>query len=169
MPLLHLSQNDRLRLVFPVPASQVPKVNLGDPVEIRVESPPRKIPGQIARYSREIQANTRTMEVEVDVANADLSLVPGMYASVSLSQDRRPNTLSVSLETVSRQDPPSVLVVGADGRIERRLVTLGLETPERIEVLTGLKENETVVLGGRGRFQAGQKVHPQKRETAGKP
>ena len=79
MPLLHLSQNDRLRLVFPVPASQVPKVNLGtggDSRRVAAQKNPRAnraiLPGDPGQYEND--------EVEVDVVNADLSLVPGMYA-----------------------------------------------------------------------------------------
>jgi len=165
MPLLHLSNNERLRLVFPVSAAHVPRIHVGDLVEVRLESPHLTFPTRITRFTRDIQTSTRTMEVETDIPNPDLSLVPGMYASVILQLDRRTNTLSVPLEAVSRQGKPSVLVVGPDRQIERRSVRLGLETPTRIEIVDGLQPNELVVVGGRGRVQSGQKVESKLIET----
>jgi hypothetical protein len=51
-------------------------------------------------------------------------------------------------------------VLGKDNRLEERSLTLGLETPEHIEVKSGAGENELVVVGGRG-YQPGQLVEPK--------
>ena len=47
------------------------------------------------------------------------------------------------------------------GEVEERPVTLGLETPSRYEVLSGLKEGDLVVIGNPGQLAAGQKVEPR--------
>lgn len=160
LPLVRLSQTDRLRLSFSVSVSYVPWVRAGDPVQIRVESLDKPIEGRIARLARKVETATRTMIVEADLTNADYKLVPGMYASVLLHLDHRPNVLAVPVEAVSREKADSVLVVGRENRVEDRPVTLGFETPDKIEVLTGLTENDLVVIGHRSQFKAGQFVQP---------
>ena len=55
----------------------------------------------------------------------------------------------------------TVYVVNHDNQIEERAVKLGLETPDKYEVLSGLHEGDLVVIGNRAGFQAGQKVEPK--------
>jgi RND family efflux transporter MFP subunit len=157
-PIVQLSENSRLRLVFPVSVTSVPKIKIGDPVEINVEALDRTFPGKISRFTRKIEMATRTMEVEAEVTNADLILVPGMYASVTLQLDSRNHALTVPIEAVSRQKTPTVFVINQRQEIEERAVKLGLETPSKIEVLAGLSENEVVMIGSRTQVKPGQKV-----------
>jgi RND family efflux transporter MFP subunit len=161
LPLVRLSQNDRLRLDIPVSVSYVLRVKVGDPVEIRVDSSGIPLTGTIARSTRKVETATRTMEVEVDVPNADLRLVPGMYASVVLRLEHREKALVVPVEAVSRQKSCTVFVVDKAGKIEERIISLGLETPRKIEVLAGLNENDLVMIGNRTQVKPGQQVEPK--------
>jgi RND family efflux transporter MFP subunit len=161
LPLVRLSQNDRLRLDIPVSVSYVSRVELGDPVQIQVASLDRAFSGKIARSTRKIETATRTMEVEVDVPNTDLKLIPGMYASVILRLDHRDQALAVPVEAVSRKKTCTVFVVGNDQRMEERVVRLGLETPQQVEVTSGVKENELVMIGSRTQVHPGQRVEPK--------
>jgi RND family efflux transporter MFP subunit len=161
LPLVRLSQNDRLRLDIPVSVTYVSRIQRGDPVEIRVDSLKTKLTGTIARSTRKIETATRTMEVEVDVPNADLSLIPGMYASVVLRLEHRANALVIPVEAVSRQKSCTVLVVNQNGHIEERTIGVGLETPRKVEVLSGLKENDLVMIGSRTQIKPGQLVQPK--------
>jgi RND family efflux transporter MFP subunit len=161
LPLVRLSQNDRLRLTIPVSVSYVSRIQVGDPVDIRVESCARPLTGTIARSTYKVDTATRTMNVEVDVPNDDLKLIPGMYASVALRLDHREKTLAVPVEAVSRQKLATVFVVNTNRKIEERTITLGLETPRKLEILSGLKESELVMIGNRSQFKPGQLVEPK--------
>ena len=161
LPLVRLSQNDRLRLDIPISVSYVSRINVGDPVEIRVEALGKTFQGTIARSTRKVETATRTMDVEVDVPNPDLRLIPGMYASVVLRLEHREKTLAVPVEAVSRQKTSTVFVVNPANKIEERVVSLGLETARDLEVLSGLKENELVMIGSRTQVRAGQQVEPK--------
>jgi RND family efflux transporter MFP subunit len=161
MPLVRLSQTDRLRLIFPVSVSYVSRIKIGDPVEIRIEGSDKTIPGSICRFTRKVDTATRTMEAEVDLPNADLSLIPGIYASVALKLDHREKVLTVPTEAVSRQKTPVVFVLNKENEVEERPVTLGLETPDRFEVIAGLNENDLVMVGSRTQIKPGQKVEPK--------
>lgn len=161
LPIIRLAENSRLRLDFPVTESYTQGVRVGDPVEISVGTPARIIHGLVARFTRNIRTETRTMRTEVDVPNPDLRLIPGMYATVTMRTQNHPDALAVPLEAVSGGASPTVFLVTPKGKIESRAVTTGLETATQCEVLAGLRQGDLVVVGDRSRLQAGQTVEPK--------
>jgi RND family efflux transporter MFP subunit len=158
MPVVRLSENSLLRLILPVPESAVPTVHIGQSVEVRVPTLNRTFPGRVARFSDKLSLSTRTMDTEVDVANPSLVLIPGMYAEVNLQLDRRQGVLAVPVTAV---DGDQVTVVTRENRIEKRRVQLGLETAAKVEVRSGLKAGDLVVVGSRSGLEAGQEVRPK--------
>jgi len=162
MPIVKLSEDDLFRLVIPVPEAYVRYIRLGDPVDVRVPSLNRTLPGKVARFSVDVQADTRTMHTEVDVLNPQRILLPGLYAEAELHLDRKDNIPCVPVQAVShRGDKTTVLVVSADGTLAQRDVEIGLETSSDAEILSGVSEGEQVVVSDRSGLKAGQKVHPQ--------
>jgi RND family efflux transporter MFP subunit len=140
----------------------VKDIKLGDLVEVRVESLNRKtFTGKISRFTDNVDDNTRTMITEIEVPNPGLELIPGMYATVVLKVDQHPNALSIPIEAVSNAKASTVLVLNRDHQIEQRAVQLGLQTPDRYEVLSGLNEGDLVVIGSPSEFQNGEKVEPK--------
>lgn len=167
MPLVRLSQNNRLRLDFPVSGSDVSQIRAGDPVEIQLPALALTNTARIARFSRKVDVDTRTMMVEVDLPNPDLRLIPGMYASVLLRLDQRRQALAIPIQAVAHEnDVTTVYVVGKDNQISERTVRLGLETPMLVEVLSGLKVGERIMVGSRAFIKPGQRVEPKPLETA---
>lgn len=161
--LVRLSQVDPLRLILPVPESAVSKVKIGTPVEIAIQSSKQALSGVVTRTSGRISTETRTMHVEVDVPNPALTLAPGMYATATLELENRKQAISVPIESLQERNDTdaSVLILGKERKIEERKIVTGMETPTRIEVVSGLSEGEMVVLGGRGRYQPGQAAEPK--------
>jgi RND family efflux transporter MFP subunit len=166
MPVVRISQVDRLRLVLPVPESIVPTIRIGAPVQVSVDSLKRSFPGRIARFTGKVQSATRTMETEVDVPNPGLVLMPGMYASTTLTLERRDNVLTVPVAAVANHETrPSVLIVNAEKQIEERSIQLGLESADKVEVKSGLGRGDLVVIAGRASLKPGQMVEPKLTET----
>jgi RND family efflux transporter MFP subunit len=162
MPLVRLSQNDRLRLVVAVPESIVPLIHTGGSIEVKVQSLNRTFNGKITRFTGKVDTATRTMETEIDVPNPGLVLKPGMYAAATLTLDRTPDALAVPLQAiVTTENKTTVLVLSDQNEIEQRNVTIGLETPTMIGITSGLKENELVVVGNQSQLKPGQKVTPK--------
>lgn len=164
MPLVRLSQNSLLRLILPVPESAVPTVHLGQQVDVRVPTLKRSFPGKVERFSDKLSLATRTMDTEVDVTNPSLVIIPGMYAEVDLSLDSRHGVLVVPVPAVdvgSDESSGKVAVVTPENHIEIRKVQLGLQTSTRVEIRSGLKEGDLVVVGSRSGLQPGQEVKPK--------
>ncbi len=162
LSLVKLSQNGLLRLAIPVPEADVPAVHLGKKVSIEVQALNRTFEGTVARFSDKVDSATRTMMTEVDVPNPKLELIPGMYASVSFPITERKNALTVPVQAVSREGDKAVAYrVNSDNRIEIRPVTVGVETRNQIEVLTGLSESDRVVVGSTSQLREGQLITPK--------
>lgn len=161
MPVVRVAETDVFRLTLPVPESAVPDVHLGSSVQVRVQALDRAFEGKVARFADAVDPETRTMHTEVDVKNTG-RLVQGMYAEVSLVLAHRDGTLTVPIQAVVRNgSEATVLVVNAENRLEERRVELGLEGARWVEVVSGLKENDRVLIGSRSEYRVGDRVEPK--------
>lgn len=159
MPLVRLSQDDLFRLVIPVPESYVHFIHLGDPVSVMVPSLNRSFPGKVARFSVDVREDTRTMHTEVDVLNPGRILLPGLYAEATITLEKKHDAIAVPLQAVDQENGHAAVdVVDPSGRIDRRPITLGIQTANDAEVISGLEEGESVVVSDRSGLKAGQQV-----------
>jgi len=163
MPLVRLSQDDRFRLVIPVPESYVRYIRIGEPVNVNVTSLNRTFPGKVTRFSVDVREDTRTMHTEVDVLNPEHVLLPGLYAEAILTLEHKAGALAVPLEAIDHDAAGNtrVYLVDASGKIESRTVTVGMQTATDAEIVTGLSEGEQVVVSDRSGLQSGEQVRPQ--------
>ena len=167
LPLVRLSQEDLFRLVIPVPETYVRYIKIGDPVNVRVPSLDRDFPGKVTRFSVDVTNATRTMHTEVDVANPQGVLLPGIYAEATLTLDRKGDTLTVPLQAINQEgNNASVMIVDASNTVQRRDITLGIQTENYAEVLRGLNEGEQIVVSDRSGLRPGETVRPKLIEAA---
>lgn len=159
MPVVRVAQSDLLRLRMPVPEADVPYISVGGSVQIKVNATGRTFSGKIVRFSRALDTNTRTMLTEVDVPNPQLVLSPGMYAETTIQLQEKKDALILPAEAVVQDaDQAYVLVVNSTNHVEKRKVTLGIQTANRTEVLTGVHSGERVIASGQANYQPGQVV-----------
>jgi RND family efflux transporter MFP subunit len=162
MPLVKLAQSDVLRLRLPVPESAVAYIHTGAPVQVEVKAIGRTFSGNVVRFTRSVSLDTRTMETEIDVNNADLSLTPGMYADTTIELEHKEDALSVPVQAVVQDaNEHYVLVVDDQDRVRKRQVELGEQTSNAAEILRGLSEKERVIVGGQSNYQVGEVVKPR--------
>ncbi|OJW52725.1 MAG: hypothetical protein BGO67_09710 [Alphaproteobacteria bacterium 41-28] len=162
IPIVHIADNSKFRLTFPVPESLVSFVKPGDLVAVEVLSTHKNLKAPISRIASKVTTDTRTMETQVDVYNnADLNLTPGTYASATLHIKEKEKALALPVAAVEIVPKPSVWLINSNNEIEERPVTLGIQTPYMIEILDGLKEGDLVVFGSRSSLTLGMKVQPK--------
>jgi RND family efflux transporter MFP subunit len=161
--LCRLSETDLLRLVIPLPERAVGDVQLGETVAVHISTNNETFNGKIVRVSGQIDTQTRTMYTEVDVPNPKYVLVPGMYAGVQIPLRTAQNVLTLPTQAVQAagEDHGSVLVVNGANRIEKRDVSIGLQTANDDEIVSGLREGELVLYGEQSQYKPGELVAPQ--------
>jgi RND family efflux transporter MFP subunit len=162
MPIVRLAQNDLLRLIFPVPVTAASQIRDGQPVSVNVITLGKTFPGTITRYADTLQMSTRTMDTEVDVPNPKGVLIPGMYAEVRLHVAAGTDVLGVPLDGVEGlgSNGESAYVV-RNGKVVIVPVTTGIQTPTRVQILSGLQAGDVVVVGRHTILSAGEQVKPQ--------
>ena len=164
--VIRFAQEDVVRTLFPVPESAVAAVRQGVPVKIDVSGLGRTLEGKVTRFSRHLDPETRTMETEVDLPNADLSITPGMYGWVELTVEQRNDVLNVPVEAIAPGPNPTVYLINQDDKVEERPVKIGIKTANRVEILSGLQPGDLVFIGNRSQVPLGEKVTPRIIDTA---
>src|SRR6478672_10151390 len=145
--LFVLAQTDPLRVYVNVPQSYAHLVKPGQQVSVtQQELRGQNFKGEIVRTAGAIDAQTRTMQVEVMLANKAGKLLPGAYVQVALPLE---GTGALTVPTnvlLFRGEGPRVAAVGPDGRVQLRAVKIGRNYGEVIELLDGVGANDRLVL-----------------------
>lgn len=162
MPVVRVAQSGLLRLRMPVPEADVPFIQEGGEVQVHVQATGKTFTGKIIRFTRQLDASTRTMLAEVDVPNSKLTLSPGMYAETVISLQQRNHVLAIPSQAVVRDgNQPYVLALDRANKVEKKTVTLGIQGSDRTEIVHGLFEGESVIVSGQVNYQPGETVHPR--------
>ena len=129
------------------------QVGIGMPVRVSVIGPdPEIFEGQIVRVSPQatsIQDNAEqaTVEAEARLNDPSGTLIPGSAVSVDVVLNQRSQALVVPVTALQRDaETPYVWVKDANNQARRREVTIGLETLEAVEVLSGLQAGDEIVI-----------------------
>jgi RND family efflux transporter MFP subunit len=159
MPVVHVAEDDILRLMLPVPEAYVGIIHNGESVTVTVPALGRTLPGRVTRFADRVQASTRTMTAEVDLKNTKLDLIPGMYAQVQLSLAEAPNAIAIPLSALdSSGSGNKVYTVDAACIVHIRAIATGIQSPQLVQVMSGIQSGEIVVLGGHSGLQDGTRV-----------
>ena len=150
--MFRVAQIGIIRILINVPQSNAPGIYPGMPAELTVrEFPDRKFAGKVTRTSNELDPNVRTLLVEVQVANQDGKLLPGMYAQIRFESHRDTPPFLVPGDTLiagNNSIQVAALVAAPDGarRVHLLPVKIGRDFGAETEVLSGLVGNELVVV-----------------------
>lgn len=159
LPLVRLAELDRLRLTAFVPEAVAGKLQPGQSVEVRVASLNVQFPAKIARFTGNVQQNSRTAEVEIDVPNPGRKFLPGMIADVRWRAENRGEVLTIPMQSMSNLGGNRyVLIVNDAGVLEERQIRTGMESASDVEVLEGLSGNERIVTSSRTMLRPGMRV-----------
>lgn len=158
-PLVRIAEIGRLRLAANVPEATVPLVRVGGAVEVRIPALNLTVPASFSRFTGNVQQNSRTTEVEIDVSNPGGRILPGMVADVLLQLESRGDSLTIPVQAFSNLGGNRyVLVVRNGGVLEERQVRTGMEGAAEVEVLAGLDANDPVVTSSRTLLRPGMRV-----------
>jgi RND family efflux transporter MFP subunit len=162
LPLLVVAQTDKVRVCVEVPemeASAVDAGEKGDSALISIQSLGKKvIEGRVSRTAWGLDTSNRSLRAEIDAANTDRLLRPGMYASVTITLDQRSDVVVLPLTAIIRKEESTFCCVVKDNKIEIRPIVLGLRSGAEVEVVSGLQPGELVVMARGEGLSEGQTV-----------
>lgn len=158
--LLTLMDFSKLRIQVAIPEPETPFIKNGLPAQVTLGELPGKVfDGTVARYAHALDEATKTMLTEIEIPNSDGALLPGMFASVKLTVERKADVLLVPAEALVIEKNQTSLFTVADGKARKVAVQTGFNDGISVEITEGLRPDEAVVLAGKQLLTDGQPVN----------
>lgn len=153
-----LDDTRTMKVDFAVPEAQVGALRPGQKINARTSAyPGREFSGSVASVDSRVDAATRSVLVRAMVPNRDGALKPGMFLTVDLSQDERPALVIPEEALVPEQARQFVYVVEGEA-VAKREVQLGRRQPGFVEITSGVRAGERVVIEGTIKLRDGAPV-----------
>ncbi|MEO8426122.1 MAG: efflux RND transporter periplasmic adaptor subunit [Verrucomicrobiota bacterium] len=150
----------RVRVQVAVPQTEVAFIKNGRPAQVTVGAlPSRVFNGSVTRYSHALDEATKTMLTEIEISNPDGELLPGMFASVKLVVERKPDALLVPAEALVIEKSNQSVFTVVDHKAKKVPVKMGFNDGISVEIAEGLRPDEPVVLVGKQMLTDGQPVN----------
>jgi RND family efflux transporter MFP subunit len=136
---------DCLRFTAGVPERRAGRIAVGQPIEINLAGRDEPIMASICRLSPMVAQSSRSLRIEADVPNDDLSLQAGLFAEAEITVDSEAQTLAAPLTAVSQFAGVQKVWVVRDGVASQTTVRTGRRDDERVEILEGIAPGTTIV------------------------
>ena len=155
-PLLTLQTVDPQRAVIAVPERHAASLRPGQTVEFTVAAEPqRKFAARVDFIDPVVDSTNRTITVKGLAPNPIRILRPGMFVEARLATATRANAIVIPEDAVQPLRTANIAWVVDKGKASRRVVQLGVRSQGFVEVLSGVKAGELVVVGGLERMGEG--------------
>jgi RND family efflux transporter MFP subunit len=158
--LFDMVQARTLRVYVNVPEEYSQGVKVGETQAdlVLAEFPDKRFPGKLVRTADAINATTRTLLVEVDVANPSGTLFSGSYAEVHLKIQEQKSTFLIPVNTLIFRSEKLQVGVVQNGKVTVINVTPGHDFGNEIEIVAGLNANDQIVLNPPDSLVSGEEV-----------
>jgi len=165
-PVAQILQLDQVKVTVGVPESDVAAIFDLEEAEVIIEALDKhRVKGRKAFLSRQPRTLARLYDLELIVPNPDGRILPGMFARVELVKRVFNQALAIPLYGVITQGDENVVFVDREGRAEKRNIELGVLIGWQVQVTSGLKPGERVIVVGHRLLDDGQQVEVIKNVT----
>lgn len=157
--IVSLEDISALKLDFRIPEVFLSKITNDQDVNVRVDTFPKEtFSGKIYAVEPAVDVQTRTAMLRARIPNPDNKLKPGMFSRVTLILEKRGTALVIPEQAIVPKGNATMVVKVVDGKAEFVAVKLGRRRPGEVEIVEGLKVNDTVVTDGQIKLQPGAPV-----------
>jgi len=157
--LFRIAQPGKLRVYVNVPEEYSRGIAVGMTADLSLaEFPDRKFQGKVVRTADDINMTTRTLLIEIDVENPTGTLLTGSYAEVHLAVPTQASTFLVPVNTLLFRTEGLRVGIVKDGKVVLTAVTPGHDFGNQIEIVSGLKSDDQVIVNPPDSIVSGQEV-----------
>lgn len=151
--------SEDVEVAIEVEEDRIGQIDKGQTVSLRLAAyPDQTFPAGVTSIAPTADERTHTFTVKVTPIDNEGQLRSGMYADVSVLAAEKQDTLLVPRDAVTQVGDQNVVYVIAQGAAEQRPVDIGLINENRVEILSGVEEGETIVIAGQSNLTDGAKV-----------
>jgi RND family efflux transporter MFP subunit len=157
--LFHIAQPGKLRVYVNVPEEYSRGITVGMKADLTLaEFPNRQFQGKVVRTADDINVTTRTLLIEIDVDNPSGTLLTGSYAEVHLAVPTQASTFLIPVNTLLFRTEGLRVGIVKDGKVVLTAVTPGHDFGDQIEIVSGLKSDDQVIVNPPDSIVSGQEV-----------
>jgi len=157
--LFHIAQPGKLRVYVNVPEEYSRGITIGMTADLTLaEFPDRKFKGKVVRTADDINVTTRTLLIEINVDNPTGTLLTGSYAEVHLAVPTQSSTFLIPVNTLLFRTEGLRVGIVKDGKVMLTAVTPGHDFGDQIEIVSGLKSDDQVIVNPPDSLVSGQEV-----------
>ncbi len=150
---------DPVKITVKVPEKDIPYVSKGETALVSFGLLGEKsYEGTVSYISVVGDQSTRTYDVEITVGNRDREILPSMIGTVKMLRREIPDSITVPLFSVIPHGDFKVVYVEKDGKAEERQVELGILDGSRIQIVSGIKPDERLIVEGHRELADGESV-----------
>ena len=140
-----VARTNPMRVRIDIPEQAIATVRPGQSVSVSVSTyPDRSFSGRVARVSPSVSAQSRTLTIEAEVENGESLLKPGQFATIRVLQAQSDPAILVPARAVRTDGTTSRVYVIQDGVARERLVAVGRQDGDLIEIKGNVQSNELV-------------------------
>ncbi len=153
----------KVRIEAAIPEPEVPFLKPGQAAEIKIEElPDRSFPGEVTRIAYSLDDATKTMPVEIELANPDGALRPGMFATVRIVVEKKADALLIPAEALVVEKARTSVFKLVEGKAKKVPVKIGFEDGKSVEIGQGAVADDSIIVTGKLQLTDGQPVNAAK-------
>jgi len=158
-PFVIIVDMDVVKILAKVAAKDLVNIKLGDQAIIKPDAyPGREFSGTVTNISPVIDRANQTIAIEIEAANPDHELKPGMFTRVELTVTEHKGVPVIPVDVVSKENDETFVFVVKNGKAAKRNIVIGINDGIRAEILSGLKVDDEYVVAGYHNLRPGMSV-----------
>ena len=147
--MVKLMNYQQLYMELNLPGKWLGKVKVGQPVRVmNYTMPEDTLLGKVSQVSPALDADTRSFKSSILINNPEWKLRPGMFAKAEIIIAKKDSAIVIPKDIILAQRRGKTVFVAEKGIARMRVISTGLENPQEVEVISGLKENERLIIKG---------------------
>jgi len=157
--IVNVTDFKTLRMQVAVPEIESPHIALGQPVRWTTDALPGQFfDGTVTRTYWALDRVTKTMLTEVQLTNRGMALRPGMLVNARIGLEKRTDVLQIPAAALVKEKMNSFAFIAANHKAKKQLVTTGLNDGTNVEVTSGLRLEDLVILSNQHPVRDGQTI-----------
>lgn len=150
------------KIDFAIPGRYSAQVSPGKKIRFTIESDMKVYEGEVYAIEPRIDPDTRTLKIRALADNKKGNLIPGQFVKVELILDSNDNAILVPTEAVIPEQAGKKVFILENGKAQEAKVETGIRTANMLEILSGLKQGDTLLTTGILQLHAGMDVQISK-------
>jgi membrane fusion protein, multidrug efflux system len=167
-PVISVAKIDQVRVYISVPEVNLAQISRGIKAQVRLDSlPGAQLSGKVTRFADAVDPQSRTMKTEIDLANPEHRILPGMFGTVTLQLSTDPHAVFLPDQSIRQDSAGNKYVFAVENGYVRKVTVQTGPDDGTVTQVFGLRAEQAVVLSGAENLRERTRVQAVKESIQG--